>query len=58
MGEGNYEFGLGKYFCSYLQVVFLHARKSYDMGLQLYFPSKEGVMRIFIALKMHNLSQI
>jgi hypothetical protein len=27
------------------------SRESYDMGLRLYFPSMEGMLRIFIALK-------
>jgi hypothetical protein len=33
MGEGNDEFALAKYFCSYFSRDFLHAAKYYDMGL-------------------------
>jgi hypothetical protein len=41
--------------CLYLQVNFLHAIKSYNMGpLALFPPLKVGVLWIFIALK--NLS--
>jgi vacuolar-type H+-ATPase subunit I/STV1 len=31
-GSKEWEFGLVKYLCSYLQVIFLHAVKSYDTG--------------------------
>jgi hypothetical protein len=31
--QRNVEFGLLKYFCSYLEVTFLHTVKSYDMGV-------------------------
>jgi hypothetical protein len=48
--EGEWEkvmtFVLAKHFCSYSQVIFLHAVKSYDMGLPALFPQKEGVLRI------------
>jgi hypothetical protein len=47
MGEGNDEFDLEMYFCSYVSSDFLRALKSYDMG-----PPKEGVLQIFIALKI------
>jgi hypothetical protein len=50
MGKGN-EFGIGKYFCSYFPSNFLHAVKTYNMGLWLYFPLKEGVLQTFITLR-------
>jgi hypothetical protein len=34
-----------------LQELFLHAVKSYDMDLPALLPIREGVLRIFIALK-------
>jgi hypothetical protein len=51
-GEGNYEFCLAKYVCSYLEGLF-NMVKSYDMGPAACFtsPLKEVVLRIFIALK-------
>jgi hypothetical protein len=37
-GKGNDEFGSVKYFRSYLQVIFLHAIKSYDTGPMALLP--------------------
>jgi hypothetical protein len=50
MGDGNDEFALVKYFCSYLQVIFLHAVKSYVLGPTT-SPTKEVLLWIFITLK-------
>jgi hypothetical protein len=57
MGKGNDEFGPVKYFFSYLQVI-LHAVKSYDMGPVALLLPKEGLLRIFVALKIHRLGQV
>jgi hypothetical protein len=47
LGEGNYEFGLTKYFC--LEVTYLHAVKSYPGQTALFSSLKEGVLLNFIA---------
>jgi hypothetical protein len=50
-GEGNHEFGLAKYFCSYLKVIFT-CREILRNGTSGFTsPPKEGVLRIFMALK-------
>jgi hypothetical protein len=39
--------------------VLLHAVKSYDMGPSRFFPIREeGVLRIFIALKIHLFGRV
>jgi hypothetical protein len=57
MGEGDYEFGLAKYFCSYFTSDFLHAINSYNITchklLQHGAPgftsaSKKGMLQIFV----------
>jgi hypothetical protein len=49
-GEGNYEFGLAKYFCSYFEVfacckILRHGASSFTS------PPKEGGLQMFITLK-------
>jgi hypothetical protein len=40
-GEGNYKFGLVKYFYSLLQVIFICCKNLTTLYLRLYFPSEE-----------------
>jgi hypothetical protein len=52
LGQGNYEFGLTKYFCSYFEEIFNMPQNLTTWGLRLYSsPPTEGVLRIHIALK-------
>jgi hypothetical protein len=55
--EGNEEFGLAKYVCSYFPSDFTWV-KSYDMGANVVTsPPKKGVLRTFTALKIHRLGR-
>jgi hypothetical protein len=47
----NDEFGLPKNLCTYFEGIFDMPFIITTLGLRLYFPPKEGVLRIFIALK-------
>jgi hypothetical protein len=60
MGEGNYEFGLTKYLCSYFSSdFFLHAIKSYNVGPPALFPLLRNACCGFLSsLKIHRLSQV
>jgi hypothetical protein len=49
--EENYEFGLTKYLCSYLKEIFNMPKNLRTWDRRLTSPPKEGVLRIFIALK-------
>jgi hypothetical protein len=51
MDEGNDEFGLAKYFCSYLQVIFSCCKILQHGASDFTSPLKEDVLQIFIALK-------
>jgi hypothetical protein len=55
MGEGNDEFGLVKYFCSYFPSDFLLALKSYDMGLPAILPlGRKAYCGFLSPLKIHH----
>jgi hypothetical protein len=49
---------VAKHFCSYFPSDFLHAAKSYDVGLTAIFPSEGTRATDFIALKIHRLGRI
>jgi hypothetical protein len=50
-GEGNDEFGLAKYFCLHSQVIFTCHKVLRHGANGFTSPPKEGVLRIFTALK-------
>jgi hypothetical protein len=54
-GEGNDEFGFVEYICSYWQAIFTCSKilRHGDSGFSS--PPKEGVLWMFIALKIHRL---
>jgi hypothetical protein len=56
--RNGHEFGPVKYFFFHTCRWFLHAVKSYDMGPVALLLPKEGLLRIFVALKIHRLGQV
>jgi hypothetical protein len=51
-GQKECEFGHAEYFCSYLQVIFLHAVTFYDMGPPALLHIRRKCCRFLLPLKI------